>query len=278
MYGFYCDCETCYGPVSLLSKTKWNQNAQFNLCSDLCCCPFFFVLCNTDQPYRQLATCSIYDWHITTVETAAIFCPYPHKYQQGKERWTEKKATQWTKHVVISCRWRWHCQYRGWFLMAILSFRHKPLFTIIHFFFTIIHFGDSKVNSVTLVQNRLLWIGMGEFRSVCVYVCFFWSSSVIKTKISNYITPKSELYRFDWMYCGKWERSALKIIEIKKRREKNTLSHTRLYWWFDWIEQWLVFGINSPFSFVLNWTQCFFFEKKRHEIFTQKNPPHKWWV
>lgn len=42
------------------------------------------------------------------------------------------------------------------FLMAILSFRHKPLFTIIYFFFTIIHFGDSKVNSVTLVQNRLL--------------------------------------------------------------------------------------------------------------------------
>lgn len=52
----------------------------------------FFVLYNTDQPSRQLATCSTYDWHITTVETAAIFfCPYPHKYQQGKERWTEKK-------------------------------------------------------------------------------------------------------------------------------------------------------------------------------------------
>lgn len=98
--------------------------------------PLFFVLCNTDQPSRQLATCSTYDWHITTVETAAIFfCPYPHKYQQGKERWTEKSNTmnETCGHLMSMTL----AQPISWlvFLMAILSFRHKPLFTIIYNFF-----------------------------------------------------------------------------------------------------------------------------------------------
>lgn len=75
----------------------------------------FFVLYNTDQPSRQLATCSTYDWHITTVETAAIFFVHIRININKERRDEQKKTTQWMKHVVIWCRWRWHSQYRGWF-------------------------------------------------------------------------------------------------------------------------------------------------------------------
>lgn len=112
---------------------------------------------------------------------------------------------------------------------------------------------------------------MGEFRSVCMCV-FFWSSSLIKTKISNYITLKSELYRFDWMYCGKWERSALKIIEIKKRKKKHTLSYTIIL--MIWLN-WTMVGFWNKFTILFrSQLNTFFFSKKEDMKFLRKKKNH----
>lgn len=172
------------------------------------------------------------------------------------------------------------------FLMAILSFRHKPLFTIIYFFFyyNTFRWFKSKFRhscSKSFIMNWHGWVLFGVcvcvFWSSSVCVCVFWSSLVIKTKISNYITPKSELYRFDWMYCGKWERSALKIIEIKKKKKKHTLSYTIIL--MIWLN-WTMVGFWNKFTILfrsqLN-TMFFFLEKKDMKFLRKKNP-HKRWV
>lgn len=115
---------------------------------------------------------------------------------------------------------------------------------------------------------------MGEFRLVCVYVCFFLVIFGDKNKNIKLYHTKVRIIPI-WLDVL-WQMGKVSIENNRNQEEKkkkHTLSYTIILMiWLNWIEQWLVFGINSPFSFVLNWTQCFFFEKKNMKFLRKKTP------